>query len=293
MDAESIFFNVRQNQQVVNQNFQETQVEQLVNQYEAKWDKYTIISLGTNCFTRTLLTKSFIKPSKNQGEKSMPFDLVRSISCLDRTLDLLESDFNGYFDNLEELDVLSEENEYRCECTRFEHPEGKVMFANDYLESDYIHDGGLTRDEFIKRYTDRINNFREAIRSNKHIFFFVSKWDTERCLEQITRCCDILNNICKQAHSLIFYCPSTDVQYTSHDVLILNKDYDVEDRTKIWSSYMSEDGLPHFKHIIDEIKSFIDNRIREIDLNARVAKIDKTDKNYRKPKISFEILLDF
>lgn len=56
---------------------------------------------------------------------------------------------------------------------------------------------------------------------------------------------------------------------------------------------MSEDGLPHFKHIIDEIKSFIDNRIREIDLNARVAKIDKTDKNYRKPKISFEILLDF
>lgn len=74
MDAESIFFNVRQNQQVVNQNFQETQVEQLVNQYEAKWYKYTIISLGTNCFTRTLLTKSFIKPSKNQGEKSMPFE---------------------------------------------------------------------------------------------------------------------------------------------------------------------------------------------------------------------------
>ena len=277
MDAENILFNVT-NQQINPFGVQAVQVEPN-NTYEAKWDKYTIISLGTNCFPRTLLTKAFLKPTKIQGEKSMPFDLVRSISCFDKTLDLLENDFQGYFDDLGELDVCAEENEDRCASISMEHPEGKVMFVNDYLESDYVHDGGLTREEFIKRYTDRINNFREAIRSNRHIFFFVAKWDFDNCLEQITRCCEILGKICQQARSLIFYCPLTDVQYESPDVLILNKDYDVEDRRQIWSSYISESGLPHFKHIIDEIKLFIDRRLQETDLGARTVKVDEIDKN--------------
>ena len=63
-----------------------------------KTNKYEIVSLGTNCLPRTVLTRGNIKPSKSDGELSCPFDLVSH--PLETIVHCLETNFNDYFDDL-------------------------------------------------------------------------------------------------------------------------------------------------------------------------------------------------
>ena len=214
----------------------------------------------------------------------MPFDLVAAYSGFDKTLDLLENDFKGYFDNLVALDVNSEENKTRCLSARREHPEGKVMFVNNNLKSNYIHDGGLTREEFIQRYTDRINNVQKVICESKHIFFFVARYDSVNLQAQIERCCSVLDKICKQVHSLIVYAPyDLSLSVDRKDVLILKKgcraDYVSEfgsyiDDMGVRHRNATEPGMPAFANVTTEVKNFIDRRLKETNLCDRKAEID-------------------
>ena len=59
---------------------------------------YEIVSLGTNCLPRTILTRAGIKPTKAEGELSTPFDLVAH--KLSNIVHYLQTDFSDYFDDI-------------------------------------------------------------------------------------------------------------------------------------------------------------------------------------------------
>lgn len=60
---------------------------------------YQVVSLGNSCLTRTLAVATGIKPRRLYGEKSCPFDLY--VSDLKRTIELIENDFEGFFNSID------------------------------------------------------------------------------------------------------------------------------------------------------------------------------------------------
>ena len=60
---------------------------------------YTIISLGPNCYPRTVLTRKGLMKRKKQGQKSYPFDLAWYHSAKYVT-EFLLNDFENFFTDL-------------------------------------------------------------------------------------------------------------------------------------------------------------------------------------------------
>lgn len=60
--------------------------------------KPKIVSLGYDCCMRTILTKLKYKPSKKEGELSMPFDLT--IHPYETMCEYLQTDFKDYFEDI-------------------------------------------------------------------------------------------------------------------------------------------------------------------------------------------------
>lgn len=114
-------------------------------------DKYKIISLGWDCFSRTLPTWYGIKPMREQGELSYPFDLA--MHTLPGILKILQNDFADYLEDIE-----------------FE--EATKMWHNHKYHIKYNHDETLTSvEEFRARYNKRIENFYNIINNEKNVFF--------------------------------------------------------------------------------------------------------------------------
>ncbi len=116
----------------------------------------TFISLGENCFTRTVLTRHNVKATKEQGELSMPFDLC--VNSIRNTSKLIQNDFAGYFDNLE-----------------FDHD--KNIYVNNSHCTLYTHDVDCSPqnpEKIITRYANRIANFRNIIDTQDAIFVATS-----------------------------------------------------------------------------------------------------------------------
>ncbi|MGN1124601.1 MAG: DUF1796 family putative cysteine peptidase [Candidatus Gastranaerophilaceae bacterium] len=115
---------------------------------------YQIISLGKDCIPRTFLTNAGIFPSKAQGRKSMVFDLgYHNPSSI---IEYLNNDFKTYFDN---FDFKYDENlSNKCWIN-----ENKNFFPHD--------NDCKTLNEFKQKYNTRINEFNNAINSDKLTFF--------------------------------------------------------------------------------------------------------------------------
>jgi hypothetical protein len=111
----------------------------------------TIISLGIHCFTRTILTRWKIKPTKEQGELTCPFDLC--VCPLNSVYNLLRTKFATFFDGI------------------YFDEEAKVFKNRDY-KILFNHDTDITDIEQLKeRYTRRIHNFYDILqRDTKKIF---------------------------------------------------------------------------------------------------------------------------
>ena len=113
-----------------------------------------IVSLGFNCLPRTTLTLWGIKPTKEQGELSYPFDLA--MHRLPAVIRLLKTDFQDYFDDI----IFNKERKYFCK-------KDDTVFFN--------HDTDLkTLDELRERITHRIENFRNLRKSKKHLVFVIA-----------------------------------------------------------------------------------------------------------------------
>ena len=108
------------------------------------------VSLGENCFIRTVLTRRMLKPTKQQGELSCPFDLC--VCPIPYVQYIIESRFTNYFNGL-----------------YFD--ESRGMFVNNRLSIEYHHDKDCdTKEDLVTRYTNRIKNFLSLRDSNELVF---------------------------------------------------------------------------------------------------------------------------
>ncbi len=138
-------------------------------------DKFHIVSLGTNCFPRLTLTLWEMKPRKAEGELSMPFDL--SVHPLDTIVQVLKTDFSGYFDDI----VYDDEHGYWINPTR---------------GIKFIHDHEKEKDIFVTRFQNRISNFQAALKDDKPCLFVCHiMGDAEP--QKINELYDLLAQSCK------------------------------------------------------------------------------------------------
>jgi hypothetical protein len=112
-----------------------------------------VVSIGQDCFSRTVLTRWGLKKFSALGERSGPFDL--SVHRLRTTARLIETDFDGYM-NPSQL-VFNAKLNY-CQHTglgtHFNHEKGPE-FADDGFAP------------LIARYAARIENFQAVMASGR------------------------------------------------------------------------------------------------------------------------------
>ena len=112
---------------------------------------YHIVSLGCDCFCRTIPTLWGLKPRKNQGELGYPFDL--SNNALPGILKNLREDFSEYFTNM----YFNGKHWYL--------PQSDSLFCHE-------DDCGQNDDDKIReRFTRRIKNFQNVIGHDVPILF--------------------------------------------------------------------------------------------------------------------------
>lgn len=114
----------------------------------------TYCSLGINCFTRTTLTKWKLKPTKKEGELSLPFDLC--VCPINSVFNILNNNFVDYFDNIYFDTKLN-------------------LFKNSKYKIIYNHDTDIHEVSKLKeRYTRRINNFYKIYNNRQKKIFIIS-----------------------------------------------------------------------------------------------------------------------
>lgn len=126
---------------------------------EIKDIKYKVVSLGYNCFPRTVLTRWGVKPSKSQGELSMPFDLA-TYETFEITKNI-ENNFANFFENLEFY-----------ESKFFFWRKSYWQKSHDCIR--FVHEKNLTKNDkgkLIEIYQNRIRNFNECLEYETPILF--------------------------------------------------------------------------------------------------------------------------
>ncbi|MBB5751347.1 hypothetical protein [Prosthecomicrobium pneumaticum] len=110
------------------------------------------VSIGEDCFSRTVLTQWGVKPFAKLGEKSGPFDL--SVHPITTTATLFETDFAGYLDR---ANLVFNPNYNFCT-----NPKLKVGFNHEvgpsYAENDFA--------PLIEIYERRLAHFRALMEAD-------------------------------------------------------------------------------------------------------------------------------
>lgn len=132
-----------------------------------------IIPLGQNCMPRTILTRHGIKPRKIFGEVTYPFDLA--VFETREITHSVKTDFEEFFYNLN----------YRYETK---------IWAKEPDCIEFVHDkyfGINDKEKLIKKYLSRIENFRNAIKSQDFILFVQILGDCSDVENLYSVLCDI------------------------------------------------------------------------------------------------------
>lgn len=117
--------------------------------------RYQIISVGSDCMSRTLPTFWGLKPRKKDGEKSFPFDL--SANNITGMVQNLQNDFADFFEGIEWSKT------FNC-------------YLNVRQGSYYLHEKDLTDTPesltlFRQRFERRIADFRAALQAELPVIF--------------------------------------------------------------------------------------------------------------------------
>lgn len=140
---------------------------------------YKIVSLGCDCFARTIPTLWGLKPRKKQGEKGCPFDL--SNNPLPVVAKYLQNDFKDYFASLDY------------------HPQLKSWWiAKD--EVIYCHEDDCdqnSRETIISRFSNRINNLREILDHDSLPALFICRYNPAMAPQDIKEVCNLYNQMFK------------------------------------------------------------------------------------------------
>ena len=173
------------------------------------------ISLGNRCATSIWAVENNWRDTKQNGYKTCPFDLCVTnykgiVECMkDDFLNLTNTKYisleyygfkNIHVDNAYEGQLLIYNTKYDF-CFNHESP----CHANLHLIQEWTNGPTQFIDNnyqlFIERYNIRIQNIKNYLNSNKHVFFLF-KWDdpntqTNDCLE--------LKNILKEKYPKLNY----------------------------------------------------------------------------------------
>ena len=116
---------------------------------------YKLVSLGTDCLSRTIPTRWGLKPPKSLGERTHPFDLA--VHPYEAVCEVLDRDFEDYLDvkwlGMNNLNYVF----HKKLKVHFNHEKGETFSANDYSY-------------FIEQYQRRINNLREDVASHPILY---------------------------------------------------------------------------------------------------------------------------
>ena len=119
---------------------------------------FKILPMGTYCLPRVITTIAKLKPTKKQGEKSLPFDLS-FFNDFSKIIKLIDTKFEAFYNNLE-------------------YDEHKKCWENKDFSAIFVHDGNLSKEEFIDRYNRRISNLYEYFSDKSfHIYLLIASFD--------------------------------------------------------------------------------------------------------------------
>ena len=130
--------------------------------HKINFDDKNIVSLGFNCFPRTILTNWGLKRTKSMGELSYPFDLA--IHYTEDLTKLLNNNFRVFFNNLS----------FYHTHESWMKPESTGFWKNKKYIFRYVHDedcGETEKDKLITRLENRVKNWNAMIKSKKTSYF--------------------------------------------------------------------------------------------------------------------------
>ena len=153
-----------------------------------------IVSLGGDCFPRVSLSKVGIKKLRAQGERSYPFDLA--VTPLKSVIEMIWNDFSGYH----EYKLVEKEGELLIELVKYPGTflNHESPMSNNFFESGPLQYVKNNFEELRKRYSNRIDNFREILNSDNKVLFVVhltectSENDVIRLIKTIEGCHPLL-----------------------------------------------------------------------------------------------------
>lgn len=142
------------------ENFKWNILNQTILQDKKKYEG-VLVSLGVDCFPRIMAKKFGYLKGKEDGGLTLPFDLA--FHEYNMILELLQNDFAGYTDP---------ENLFINENGYIQHQYYKTVFNHESENPEQtVHFMKNNGEEFVKRYSKRINNFYQTMRSNNKFVF--------------------------------------------------------------------------------------------------------------------------
>ena len=214
--------------------------------------QYTIISLGPNCYPRTVLTRTGLIKHRKEGQKTCPFDFAW-IHRAEYVTEFLNNDFKNFLSELKYSDYSSS----------WDNGE-KINFSHE------SHIGSNEKNKLIKIYKRRIENFSNAVKKQKKPFIFLQILKDTEVGEDCINTFSALKNICKEKKFIYiivdFINIVPDNLPSEIKVIKLNLPYE---NTDVFSKefYLSERG----KEIENTISEFIEKIIKE-ELNTDTVK---------------------
>ena len=204
---------------------------------------YEIISLGAFCLPRVILTKAGLKPSKINGELSLPFDLAEHNELF--ITEMIESSFKNYFDNL-----------------NYNH--FHKVWCNGNFIAKYNHDdcfGVKDKNLLINRYNKRISNFWQIVNNDLPILFIQAIEDD---IQDVLHLYEVLKGIRNgKPFELIILDISNIITIQSDMFNILKIPYPSNEY--IWwepEYFQTEDGMNFERKIIEYCQSIIVNKLK-------------------------------
>lgn len=161
-----------------------------------------IVSLGYDCCMRTILTKLKYKPSKKEGELSMPFDLT--IHPYETMCEFIQTDFRDYFEDItwkshyceirkkEVKNMVNGKGVFFVHESHLQNQESTPAFDSDAWSAKPIDVDfhGNNKAMLKQRYFQRIANFYKILGDTDEVVFVLSS--------HIDIDVTILNNIIKE-----------------------------------------------------------------------------------------------
>jgi hypothetical protein len=216
-----------------------------------------VISLGADCFPRTIATHWGLKPSARLGERSHPFDLA--VYTLSAVAKFIESDFLDYLSlpnlMISETGVTVRDVKYGI---HFNHEVGEIFIKDNYSQ-------------LITTYRRRIDNFYADMQDERKKLFF--------CHNPILGPGDVANleNIRRalflkwEKKNILFVCVNTwpfatNIPHLTYsmDPRCLVIDINLPKENYIWhlpTDRLSVEGYTFEKEIVLKIQAFLSSNV--------------------------------